>query len=95
MAVHKIVILYFPKLLKFSCPLSYSSATLFIGGSRISPWWRCQPYMGHQHTILPNFPQNCMKLKQFGPLGAHMSLTLLLDPPMLSLDKSQKPPLIG
>ena len=21
-----------------------------------------------QHTILPNFPQNCMKLKEFGPL---------------------------
>ena len=24
---------------------------------------------GHQHTILPNFPQNCMKLKEFGPGG--------------------------
>ena len=22
-----------------------------------------------QHTILPNFPKNCMKLKEFGPLG--------------------------
>ena len=24
---------------------------------------------GRQHTILPNFPQNCMKLKEFGLLG--------------------------
>ena len=24
---------------------------------------------GRQHTILPNFPQNCMKLKEFGPWG--------------------------
>ena len=24
---------------------------------------------GCQHTILPNFPKNCMKLKEFGPLG--------------------------
>ena len=22
---------------------------------------------GRQHTILPNFPKNCMKLKEFGP----------------------------
>ena len=45
--------------------------TLYSGGSRISPrrgrqlpggWgW------GRQHTILPNFPKNCMKLKEFGP----------------------------
>ena len=24
---------------------------------------------GHQHTILPKFPKNCMKLKEFGPQG--------------------------
>ena len=24
---------------------------------------------GRQHTILPNFPKNCMKLKEFGPGG--------------------------
>ena len=24
---------------------------------------------GCQHTILPNFPKNCMKLKEFGPPG--------------------------
>ena len=33
------------------------------GGSRFSPRW------GRQHTILPNFPKNCMKLNQFGPPG--------------------------
>ena len=25
---------------------------------------------GHQHTISPNFPKNCMKLKEFGPPGS-------------------------
>ena len=25
--------------------------------------------MGRQHTILPNFPKNCMKLKEFGSRG--------------------------
>ena len=37
-------------------------------GSRISPRWGCQPSRGHQHTILPNFPKNCLKLtlKKFG-----------------------------
>ena len=24
---------------------------------------------GRQHTILPNFPKNCMKLKEFGSPG--------------------------
>ena len=24
---------------------------------------------GRQHTILPNFPKNCMELKEFGPWG--------------------------
>ena len=40
------------------------------GGSRISPRW------GRQHTILPNFPKNCMKLKEFGPKGARPSRPL-------------------
>ena len=31
---------------------------------------------GGQHTILPNFPQNCMKLKEFGPGGARPSRPL-------------------
>ena len=39
--------------------------------------WRIQDFpkegvptpRGHQHTILPNFPKKCMKLKEFGPPG--------------------------
>ena len=39
--------------------------------------WRIQDFPeegtptpgGHQHTILPNFPKNCMKLKELGPQG--------------------------
>ena len=27
------------------------------------------PPVGCQDTILPNFPKNCMKLKEFGPEG--------------------------
>ena len=27
------------------------------------------PGEGRQHTMLPNFPKNCMKLKEFGPRG--------------------------
>ena len=27
------------------------------------------PQGGRQHTILSNFPKNCMKLKEFGPRG--------------------------
>ena len=32
-----------------------------LGGGANSGWGR------RQHTILPNFPQNCIKLKEFGP----------------------------
>ena len=39
------------------------------GGSRISPRRGRQLPGGRQHTILPNFPKNCMKLKEFGPPG--------------------------
>ena len=42
-------------------------------GSRISPRWGVKPSgggggggQGHEHTILPNSPKNCMKLKEFG-----------------------------
>ena len=34
-----------------------------------------------QHTILPNFPQNCMKLKEFGPGGARPKF-YYEDPPL-------------
>ena len=35
------------------------------------------PGGGRQHTILPNFPINCMKLKEFGPGGGRASKILL------------------
>ena len=31
---------------------------------------------GRQHTILLNFPQNCMKLKEFGPRGGVQNFTM-------------------
>ena len=38
-----------------------------------------------QHTILPNFPKNCMKLKEFVPAGGGGGIRRpLLDPPLLS-----------
>ena len=44
------------------------------GGSRISPRRGRQLPMGRgrQHTILPNFLKNCMKLKEFGPQGVSL-----------------------
>ena len=36
---------------------------------------------GRQHTILPKFLKNCMKLKEFGPRGAR-PLRPPLDPPL-------------
>ena len=30
------------------------------------PWGAPTPQGGRQHTILPNFPENCMKSKEFG-----------------------------
>ena len=37
------------------------------------------PRGGRQNTILPNFPKNCMKLKEFGPPGGRAPP---LDPPL-------------
>ena len=36
---------------------------------------------GRKHTILPNFPKNCMELKEFGPGGASLAPPPL-DPPL-------------
>ena len=47
------------------------------GGGANSPWGG-----GRQHTILSNFPKNCMKLNEFGPGGGHASLAPPLDPPL-------------
>ena len=38
---------------------------------------------GRQHTILPNFPKNCMKLKEFGPGGGARPKFYYLDPPLV------------
>ena len=35
---------------------------------------------GRQHTISPKYPKNCMKLKEFGPGGAHPKF-YYVDPP--------------
>ena len=32
---------------------------------------------GRQHTILPKFPENCMKLKEFGPRGGRGCVSLV------------------
>ena len=45
----------------------YCHSNLCSCGSRISPRWGWQLSRGRQHTILPNFPKNCMKLKESGP----------------------------
>ena len=53
-------------------PLGFKArvGSLISGGSRISPRRGRQLSRGRQHTILPNFPKNCMKLKEFGPGGS-------------------------
>ena len=49
----------------FNCTVFSSS-----GGSRISPGGGANsPGGGRQHTIWPNFPENCMKSKEFGRSG--------------------------
>ena len=53
--------------------------------------WRIQDFpeegaptpWGRQHTILPNFPKNCMKLKEFGS-GGGVPRAPPLDPPLNS-----------
>ena len=52
------------------------------GGSRISLRRGTNSPGGCQQTMLPNFPKNCMKLKEFGPPGGHTSLTSPLGPPL-------------
>ena len=54
------------------------------GGSTISPRRGRQLPGGRQHKILPNFPKNCMKLKEFGPRegGSARPSRPPLDPPL-------------
>ena len=39
------------------------------GGYRIPGRSGCQPLGGYQHTNLPDFPKNCMKLRKFWSVG--------------------------
>ena len=57
-----IMSLSFLILLRVLCADSVADPGFSRGGGANSPG-------GHQHTILPNFPKNCMKLKEFGPRG--------------------------
>ena len=41
------------------------------------------PQGGRQHTILPKFPKNCMKLKEFGPRGGARPKFYYVDPPLV------------
>ena len=54
------------------------------GGSRISPRRGRQLPGGRQHTILPNFPKNCMKLKEFGPPVGRQKF-YYVDPPLITI----------
>ena len=43
---------------------------------------------GCQHTILPKFPKNCMKLKEFGPGGEGARPKFYyVDPPLASVNE--------
>ena len=58
------------------------SNRMISGGSRIFPRGGREPSRGGVNT--PNFPENCMKSKEFGcPGGGRASLTPPLDPPMM------------
>ena len=58
--------------------------TDYSGGSRISPGGggANSPGGGRQHTILPNFPENCMKSKEFGRPGGGAPPEPPLNPPL-------------
>ena len=58
----------------YSRLIRVSSSTMTSGGSRIFPRGGREPSRGGMNT--PNFPENCMKSKEFGrPGGGRASLT--------------------
>ena len=70
-------------------PKPFKKSKRSSGGSRISPRrGRQLPRGERQHTILPYFPKNCMKLKEFGPGGDARPSRPPLDPPLRRLDLS-------
>ena len=48
------------------------------------------PQGRRQHTILPNFPKNCMKLKEFGPPWGVYPYCPPLDPPLVWIVATNK-----
>ena len=56
------------------------------GISKIPCGRGCQPW-GHQHTILPNFPKNGIKLTKFGAVGGARGTPL--DPLLKCVSKSK------
>ena len=63
-----------------------------LGINLLHNQWRIQDFLeegaptlqgGRQHTILPKFPPNCMKLKEFGPPGGARPKFYYGDPPLI------------
>ena len=64
-------------------PLKYYFLAINSGGSRIFPRGGREPSRGGVNT--PNFPENCMKSKEFGrPGGGVRPSRPPLDPPMIN-----------
>ena len=57
------------------------------GGGANPPGW------GRQHTILPNVPKNCMKLKEFGPRWGGIPRAPL-DPPLRDHQRNNRSALL-
>ena len=70
--------------IQFNTPrvLTCSFLVVYSGGSRIFPRGGREPSRGGVNT--PNFPENCMKSKEFGrPGGGVRPSRPPLDPPMV------------
>ena len=69
----------------------YDKTTIYRGGSRIPHRRGRQPSgRGRQHTNLPDFPRNYMKLRIFGHSVGSESVTPPLDPPLINCTGSLK-----
>ena len=64
----------------------FATRTLTRGGSSIPRRRGRQPFRrGHQHTKLPDFPKNCMKLRKFWFIGGACAGGAPLDPQLLTI----------